>query len=301
MIGGITECGIDSDEQPLVLRDPHLDKRDGHLHLEATLRLQAVVSQYERQPSDDRLGRFERVLSECMSNTAAGGAREAFLRFNPLIWVQRGVPLRTQIGTLAATVEQARTQHALAVTIYVTLKREASAVELRTAVKFALEARKAGVAGVDISRSYDVTDLTSRPGNEADATALRGAVVQARDGGLEVACHCGWYDSSANLEEAIELGAVRIGHALALVDRPDLVTELVQRRIVVEVCPTSYERRVGRSIAMLPVADWFAAGVALEVGTDHPLALGTDLHREVTHLRAAVPGWGTTETRGVTR
>jgi adenosine deaminase len=266
--------------------------RDGHIHLEATHRLRLL------QEHGDDTGRygppdiFAGVLASCLRDTAAGGAREALLRLNPLSWARRGIQLRAQCSALSNAQEAAETNHNLIVAFYVTLKHEADASELRRAVEFAVGAKRLDlVAGIDVSRSYDIADPCSVPSHYAIGPALHHAVEQARDGGLDVAFHCGWYDNEADLEAAIELGARRVGHAVPLAGRPDLVVELVQRGIVVELCPTAHLRRQQRSIAVLPVVGWLAAGLSVDVGTDHPLGLGTTYRREADLLRAAVPTW----------
>jgi adenosine deaminase len=148
------------------------------------------------------------------------------------------------------------------------------------------------VIGVDVSRAYPVDDPEARPaGGRAADPGLASALARAREAELAVAAHCGWYDGRAELEEALGWGATRIGHGTPLVAAPDLVGELSRRGVTVEVCPTAFERRTGRRLKELPVEEWLAAGIGVEVGTDHPLALGTDLRTEARKLGEAFPGW----------
>jgi adenosine deaminase len=260
---------------------------DAHLHLEATLRLRALGAAAGSTPPAELL---ERSLVGCAADTARGGAGAALVRFNPLTWLRRGLSREELVDALRRSVESARRRHGVSLGLFVTLKREEGGHALATAVDVA-EVAGPGlgpVVGVDVSRSYDVADSSSRPGAEGDSAALRAGVGRARDAGLEVAVHCGWYDGSAQLEQALELGAVRIGHAVALRD-PDQIAELASRAGRVEVCPTSYERRGGGDVRSLPLPDWRAAGIAIDVGTDHPLALGTTFARERARLAAVLP------------
>jgi adenosine deaminase len=258
---------------------------DAHLHLEATLRLRAVGAAAASAPPGRLL---ERSVVGCAADAARGGADAALVRFNPLTWLRRELSRQELVAALRRAADEAHALHGVSLGLFVTLKREASAAEVTTAVEVAEAAHPAPVLGVDVSRSYEVANPASRPGSEGDAAALRAGVARAREAGLEVAVHCGWYDGAAQLEEALELGAVRIGHAVPLRD-PDHMTELASRGGRVEICPTSFERRGGGDIASLPLAEWHAAGIAIDVGTDHPLALGTTFARERALLAAALP------------
>lgn len=270
--------------------------RDAHLHLEATLRL-TLARARPGAAQGPPAALLETVLLDCARDLARAGAGTASVRYNPLAWVRRGVPLDCQPGVLAAAVRQAQARHAVAIEIWVTLKREAPARAIRAAVDFALAARDRGVAGVDVSRDYDVAVASSRPGRPAAPRALAAAVARGRDGGLEIAMHCGWHDGPAELAEALRLGASRIGHATPLAHRPRLVSELVARGIAIELCPTAFERRTGELLSSLPLERWRDAGLRIAVGSDHPVALRTDIAREQRKLQAALPGWTPSDAR----
>jgi adenosine deaminase len=271
--------------------------RDAHVHLEAALRLTLATAGptlAERRPA----ALLETVVVDCARDLAIAGASEALLRYNPIAWRRRGVPLDEQREGVAAAVGRAQAEHRVALRIWVSLKREAAAADVGAAIEFALAGRDWGVQGVDISRSYDVAAADSRPGRAARPRALARAVARARDAGVEVAMHCGWYDGPAELVEALRLGASRIGHAVPLAQRPRLVAELSAREVTIEVCPTAFERRSGELLSWLPLEHWCDAGLRIEVGSDHPLALPTDIAREHRKMRAALPGWSRSAARG---
>lgn len=260
--------------------------RDGHVHLEASLRRRDARRHPE--PADG----FASAVLGCVCERAKDGAVGALIRFNPIAWLRRGVPLEVQRRVLRETAEGAAASRGLTVHWFVTLKRGAGPQEWEAAVDAGAAARDAGVIGVDVSRSYAVDDADARPagGGGADR-GLASAVARAREADLAVAAHCGWYDGRAELEEALGWGATRIGHGTPLVAAPDLVAELSRRGVTVEVCPTAFEQRTGRRLDQLPVEDWLTAGIGVDVGTDHPLALGTDLRTEARKLGEAFPAW----------
>jgi aminodeoxyfutalosine deaminase len=79
----------------------------------------------------------------------------------------------------------------------------------------------------------------------------------------------------------MDLGAARIRHGIRAVEDPGLVKEIVDRGLVLDVCPTSNLRtRVVPSLADHPLPLLRKAGVRCTINTDDPAMFGTDLGRE---------------------
>jgi aminodeoxyfutalosine deaminase len=105
---------------------------------------------------------------------------------------------------------------------------------------------------------------------------------RAADLGLNCVPHAGESTGPQTVRDSIELlGAVRIGHGIAAAQDPALMAELVERDIVLEVCPTSNLRtRVVQRIEDHPFTVLREAGVRLTLNTDDPGMFDTDLDRE---------------------
>src|SRR5204863_9587205 len=81
--------------------------------------------------------------------------------------------------------------------------------------------------------------------------------------------------------EALDLGADRIRHGIRATGSAELLTELAERGIVLDVCPTSNLRTgVVPDLAAHPLPELRAAGVRCSISTDDPAMFGTDLGRE---------------------
>jgi aminodeoxyfutalosine deaminase len=76
------------------------------------------------------------------------------------------------------------------------------------------------------------------------------------------------------------MGASRIRHGVRAVEDPDLVAELADRRIVLDVCPTSNIRLGVCGPGDHPLARLAAAGVRCSISTDDPAMFDTDLSTE---------------------
>jgi aminodeoxyfutalosine deaminase len=100
--------------------------------------------------------------------------------------------------------------------------------------------------------------------------------------GLRSVPHAGETTGPRSIRDSIEhLAAVRIGHGISAVQDASLMSELVDRDIVLEVCPTSNVRtRAVRRLEEHPFARLRAAGVRVTVNTDDPGMFDTDLNRE---------------------
>ncbi|MCW2994097.1 MAG: add [Conexibacter sp.] len=108
------------------------------------------------------------------------------------------------------------------------------------------------------------------------------AFAIAADAGLGCSVHAGEHAGPESIRAALELpGVVRISHGVRAVEDPALVRELADRRIVLEVCPTSnVVLGVFPSYEDHPLGALRAAGVPVTLGSDDPPYFGTTIGRE---------------------
>jgi adenosine deaminase len=111
--------------------------------------------------------------------------------------------------------------------------------------------------------------------------------------GLPAVPHAGETEGAASVRSALEdLGAVRIGHGVRCLEDPELVDLLVEREIMLEVCPTSNELlHVVERMDDHPLPALMAAGLRVCLNTDDPGWFATDL---VTELLVASDVLGVT-------
>ncbi|MYS20014.1 aminodeoxyfutalosine deaminase [Streptomyces sp. DvalAA-14] len=105
---------------------------------------------------------------------------------------------------------------------------------------------------------------------------------QARAAGLHSVPHSGETTGPQTVWDALEvLGAERIGHGTSAAQDPRLLEYLAERRIALEVCPTSnIATRAVASLDEHPIGTMVAAGVLVTVNSDDPPMFGTDLNTE---------------------
>jgi adenosine deaminase len=157
-------------------------------------------------------------------------------------------------------------------------------------VERAIRFRSRGVVAIDIAGP--------RPGGSGPPYPYRDLaplVARARDAGLGVTLHAGEEGVNApdpgpyveEMRQALELGADRIGHGIIVAMEPRLLELALERRVVLEICPTSNVRtgavRDEEQMAEI-VFGLEAAGVPLVVATDGPEMIGTRLRAEYAML-----------------
>ncbi|MBM7086131.1 adenosine deaminase [Micromonospora humidisoli] len=105
---------------------------------------------------------------------------------------------------------------------------------------------------------------------------------QARAAGLHSVPHAGETTGPQTIWDALrELGAERIGHGISAAHDPELLAHLAERRIPLEVCPTSNVRT--RAVARIeehPLRQLVDAGVRVTINSDDPPMFGTTLNDE---------------------
>ncbi|MBX6356041.1 MAG: adenosine deaminase [Micromonosporaceae bacterium] len=105
---------------------------------------------------------------------------------------------------------------------------------------------------------------------------------KARAAGLHSVPHAGETTGPQTIWDAIrELHAERIGHGISCVRDPQLVAYLAERRIPLEISPTSNVRtRAVASLAEHPLPALVEAGVLVTINSDDPPMFGTTLNQE---------------------
>ncbi len=112
---------------------------------------------------------------------------------------------------------------------------------------------------------------------------------EARDLGLHVVAHAGEACGPESIRDAVELlGAERIGHGLTAIRDPDVMALLRERKIPLEVCPSS---NVSTGLIARfddhPLPKLLQAGLVVTLNSDDPAMFGTSLQNEFTQAARA--------------
>jgi aminodeoxyfutalosine deaminase len=224
---------------------------------------------------------FRQVAVDYAAEAASFGAVYVEGIFSPCERVARGVSWEDIFEGYADGAAEAAEAHGVTMRFTPDLYRSVDVDLAEECARVAVRYRDRGMVGLGLGGSERATTIAP----------YRKAFDIARDGGLELVPHAGELPQvgtgedatggAAAVWEVLDLNPARIRHGIHAVTDPALLRELVDRGLVLDVCPTSNLRT--RSVTELsahPLPALRAAGVACTINSDDPAMFGTDLGRE---------------------
>jgi adenosine deaminase len=204
------------------------------------------------------------------------------LRFNPMKRNRSGerdldhIILAAIRGLDRASIEYPQVRAGLILMMDRTFGARQNAVIVEKAIRWA----DRGIVGIDIAGP--------RPGGERYEYAQVAPMVEtAREAGLGVTIHVGEEGGAIGREEIAEVVDVlhpeRIGHGILAAGDDELMTELREREIVLEICPTSnlLTKALPDEEAVRKTFRTFVEnGVLFTIATDGPEMMRTHLRDE---------------------
>jgi adenosine deaminase len=153
-------------------------------------------------------------------------------------------------------------------------------------------AREMIKTSIDFRKHFSGFDLAGAESARTPAQ-LREAFLPLMEQCIQFTIHAGEDESVENIWQAVyHLSADRIGHGLTLGDNPELMNRFIDRKIALELCPSSNFQIVGfqdpfmgQSGKSYPLKHYLKSGVKVTVNTDDPGMSRTSLSRE--YLKAA--------------
>jgi aminodeoxyfutalosine deaminase len=220
---------------------------------------------------------FRQVVVDYAAEAAGHGAVYLEGIFSPAEPAGRGVPWDEVFAGYCDGAAQAWETHGVRVNLTPDITRGYPLEAADLTVAHALAHAGRGIVGIGLGGSE----------NEYPPEPFSPAFARARDGGLGSVPHAGEAEGAASVRSALKvLGANRIRHGIRALEDPGVVRDLVDRGVVLDVCPTSNVRTgVVASLAAHPLPGLLEAGVECTINTDDPAMFGTDLG---TELRTAV-------------
>lgn len=288
-----------------------LPKIELHRHLEGSVRLSTLVEVAQEygiempeydietmrpfvqmmpgEPHDSQhfLGKFRmlrqfyrsrevarRITREAVLDAAADNVRYMELRFTPMALCKAsGASIDEMVQIVCEAACLAAEEADIKVRLITSMNRH-EAVEIGEKVlEASLRYRDMGIVALDLA------------GDEANYSALpfRDLFLKARDHGFNITVHAGEWAGAASVWDAVgNLGATRVGHGINVLSDPAMVNVLIEREIVLEVCPGSNVLSgVVSSMSEHPLAQLTAYDVLTTINTDDPSVCNSTLSDEM--------------------
>jgi adenosine deaminase len=226
----------------------------------------------------DRPEILERVAGEVVEDCRNDGTRRVELRFSPsFISDGNGLSWDEILDGFYRGVELAKKRYPeMKVGLLCIASRDYGVEMVDKTVEFFLKHRDRFV-GFDLA------------GNEVGFPCkdFETSFKKLKKVGAKITVHAGEAVGPENIWEAIEvLGAHRIGHGIASIRDPKLMDVLREKKICLEMCPTSnWLTQAVSSFESHPLPKVLRAGVPVCVNTDDPGVFGVSLSDEIRICR----------------
>ncbi|HSK93316.1 MAG TPA: adenosine deaminase [Candidatus Angelobacter sp.] len=290
-----------------------IPKVELHCHVEGTVRPATVVELARRHgrslPTEDptELYRYDsldsflevfwlvqsligdredwaRVAYESIVDAVPHGLRHREMFFTPARHLAAGQSLADVVAGLTEGVEAAERETATRCDLVCDIDRSFGADAARELASQLATLRRSGRAERVIGMGMDSTERGVDLGSFAPAYRV------ARDAGLRLTGHAGEDGGPDNIASALDLGAERIDHGIAIVEDDQLVRRAVEQRIPLNVCPTSNVVIANRYAALAdhPLRVMREAGLLVTINTDDPAMISLDLGTEYRAVAEAL-------------
>jgi adenosine deaminase len=221
---------------------------------------------------------FSSIAVDLARGLAAQNVRYAEVTFTPMTHVARGVPGDVLLAGLAEGRARAREEHGVELVWVFDIVRNLLDQAAPT-LELALRGREQGVVGLGLAGPESM---------EWPFQPLVPLFARARAEGLHSLPHAGEHVGPESIWAALRLlGAERLGHGVRCLEDPALVQYLVEKRIPLEVCPSSnVALGVCSDFDHHPLPRLLEAGLAVTLASDDPPLFSTTLTDEYLRCTA---------------
>ena len=277
-----------------------LPKVELHCHLDGSLsqefiekRLGRSVKKEELSVSDDctslaeYLEKFdmpcqclkdEEGLEEAGYDVLKSMSREhvcyAEIRFAPLFSETESMSCKKAMEALIKGLERGKQDFAIEYGVIACAMRHIGEEENWRMIRTARELLGFGVCGVDLAgaeASYPMSQFMNLFEN-------------TRKIGMPFTIHAGECGSVDNITDAVNVGAKRIGHGIAMRGHEDVIRELAEKKIGIEMCPIS-NLQTKAVPEFYPIREFLDHGVRVTVNTDNRTVSNTTMTKELEFIQ----------------
>ena len=233
------------------------------------------------------------ITAEAIEDLQSDGVVYAELRFAPELHCKQGLRVEDAIKAVGEEIIAKSSKiigSGIVARLIITALRDSSEREVLKIADAACKFKYLGVVGFDIAGNEQSCSITTH----------KRAISKALEGGLKVSVHSGESGDIADLKNAIQLGATRIGHGVLVADSLNkehtsrvkatkLRKLITEEKIVLEICPQSnVDTGIYNSIEDCPVKTLSNQGLRVTINTDNRSVSNTTLTDEILKLHNSI-------------
>lgn len=222
-------------------------------------------------------GDVRRIIREAAEDDVREGSGWLELQVDPRSYARYLGGLNSVVEVMVDACQDASRTTGIGMGLVLAVSWDASPGHAERLARIAARYAHRGVVGFGISNDERL----------GEPEAFVSAAHIARDAGLLVTPHSGFYTNHRHVRRCVELlEARRIGHGVTAALNPHTLEMLARHQVGMEICPTSYlPLGVLPSLAQIPVTTFQQAGVPVALAADDPLIFGTRLVGQYEILR----------------
>lgn len=216
-----------------------------------------------------------RAAYELVRDVSAEDVKYIEVRFAPMLSTNRGLTCEEVIACVVEGLKKGEKEFGVFAQAIVCAMRHHSLEQNMAMLYHARKFVGKGVCALDLAG-----DESAFPTRQ-----FRELFAKAKEWGIPFTIHSGECGSVENVREALELGAKRLGHGIALEKSAELRKMCQEKQIGIEMCPTSnLQTKAVKDLKQYPLQQFLDEGLLVSIHTDNRTVSGTTLQKEQSYF-----------------
>lgn len=200
----------------------------------------------------------------------------AEIRFAPLLSVTEQMNTEKVIAALLKGLERGKKDFGVEYNVITCAMRNHSEEDNYQMIKTARQFLGTGVCAADLAGAeaqYPMSEFMS-------------LFQKTKQLGMPFTIHAGECGSARNILDAVNLGAQRIGHGIAMKGYPEIQNLIRKTHTGIEMCPISnLQTKAARSVAEYPLREFLDAHLLVTINTDNRTVSNTSMTKELEFIQ----------------
>ena len=196
----------------------------------------------------------------------------AEIRFAPLFHTKQGLTIEEVITAILDGLKQVP----IKINLILCMMRGSNYEDNYKVIEAAYQFRNKGVVGIDLAgdeKNYPVNNFKE-------------LFEIAKDKKIPFTIHAGEADTYLSVDNAINLGATRIGHGVKAIENNSTIEHIKQNNITLEICPISnLNTKIYNDISSHPIKKLYDENISITISTDNRTVSNTTLNDTYQILR----------------
>ncbi|MGN0973128.1 MAG: adenosine deaminase [Bacilli bacterium] len=213
-----------------------------------------------------------RITKELCEDLYKDNVIYAEIRFSPLLHTKRFLSLNKVVEATILGIKDSKVK----VNLILCCMRGRKFKDNKKIIDLALKYKNQGVVAVDLAGAEGLYKTSE----------YEDLFKYAKEKDVSFTIHAGEARGKEEVIKAIELGTKRIGHGIHLENDKNLIEEIINKNIVLEICPTSnIQTKAVENIYYHPIKNYYKQGIKTTINTDNRTVSNITLFDEYKLLR----------------